>query len=136
MKVRNYEKTTAIKISIIIGLILEMTFAISLINNKIYTYRQISTIVLKKNLVTTIVSTEDRKLIYKNSKLFYKDKKIKFKVVEDHGIIMEKDNRNYYEIILEFKFDKDYKTNDTLIISLNKEKIKLIEIFKLIWDGD
>lgn len=136
MKIRNYEKNITIKSSIIIVLILEILFTINLMNNKIATYQQISTIVLKRNVVTTIISSEDRKLIYNNSKLFLKDKKIKYKIIEDHGIIIERNKKDYYEIVLEFEFDKDYKPNDTIIISLNKKRKRLIEIFKLIWDGD
>lgn len=136
MKIRNYEKTKLLKLGIIFIFILEILFIIYLINKKIYSYNRISTIVQSKNIVVTIVSKEERKILYNNSILFYKDKKIKYKIIKDNGIIMERNNKEYYEILLEFKFDKNYKTNDTLIITLRKNKRKLIEIFKLIWDGD
>lgn len=136
MKIRNYEKIKVLKLGIILIFLLELVFVVYLINNKIYSYKTISTIVQNKNIVTTIVSKEERKILYNNSILFYKDKKIKYKIIEDNGIIMERNNKEYYEILLEFKFDKNYKTNDTLVITLRKNKKKLIEIFKLIWDGD
>lgn len=136
MKIRNYEKNKILKLGIIFIILIEIIFVAYLINNKIYSYNMISTIVQNKNIVTTIVSKEERKILYNNSILFYDDKKIKYKIIEDHGIIMERNNKEYYEILLEFKFDKNYKTNDNLIITLRKDKKKLIEIFKLIWDGD
>lgn len=136
MRLRNYEKIKILKLGIILIFLLELVFIVYLIDNKIYSYKTISTIVQNKNIVTTIVSKEERKILYNNSILFYKDKKIKYKIIEDNGIIMERNNKEYYEILLEFKFDKNYKTNDTLVITLRKNKKKLIEIFKLIWDGD
>ena len=136
MKIRNYEKNKILKLGIIILFILEILFIIYLINNRIYSYNRISTIVQSKNIVATIVSKEERQILYNNTILFYKDKKIRYKIIKDNGIIMERNNKEYYEILLEFKFDKNYKTNDNLVITLRNNKEKLIEIFKLIWDGD
>lgn len=136
MKIRNYEKTKEITIIIILVIIIESFFFTFLINNKIYCYNQMSTVVLKDNVVMLVASKKEKELLYKNAKLFLKDKKVKYRIIEDKGVIITRNNKKYYEVLLEFKFDKKYKTNDTITVSLQEEKIKLIKIFKLIWDGD
>lgn len=136
MKIRNYEKTKEITIIIVLVIIIESIFLTFLINNKIYCYEQMTTIVLKDNIVMLVASKKEKELLYKNAKLFLKDKKVKYKIIEDKGVVITRNNKKYYEVLLEFKFDKKYKSNDTITVSLQEEKIKLIKIFKLIWDGD
>lgn len=136
MKIRNYEKNIGITIIIIITLIIEIILFVYMMKTKIYSYQQLNTIVLKDNIVLSVVTKEERKQLYKNTRLFFKDKKVKYKIIEDKGVVITKDDEKYYEILLSFKFDKRYKSNDTIPVSLHDKKIRTIEIFKLIWDGD
>lgn len=136
MKIRNYEKNVGITFIIIITLIIEIIIFVYMIKDKIYSYQQLNTIVLKDNIVLSVVTKEERKQLYKNTRLFFKDKKVKYKIIEDKGVVITKDDKKYYEILLSFKFDKKYKSNDTIPVSLYDKKIRTIEIFKLIWDGD
>lgn len=136
MKIRNYEKTKEITIIIILVFFAELFFLTYLINNKINSYVQMNTIVLKKDVAMLVASKKEKELLYKNAKLFLKDRRVKYKIIEDKGVVITKNNKKYYEVLLEFKFDKKYKSNDTITVSLQEEKIKLIKIFKLIWDGD
>lgn len=136
MKIRNYEKNVGITFIIIITLIIEIIIFVYMIKDKIYSYQQLNTIVLKDNIVLSVVTKEERKQLYKNTRLFFKDKKVKYKIIEDKGVVITKDDKKYYEILLSFKFDKKYKSNDTIPVSLHDKKIRTIEIFKLIWDGD
>lgn len=136
MKVRNYEKKIPIYILLLILIIIELVFLINLCNKKIYTYEVINSVVIKDNLVLMIISNKQNKLLNKNSYLYLEGKKIKYKIFEDRGFVIKNKKEKYKEILLEFKFDKKYKANDSLLIILKKEKIKLIEIFKIIWEGD
>ena len=136
MKVRNYEKKILISIFIILLIILEIVFLIFLYNTKIYNYELLNGVVIKDDLVLLIVSEKENNLLNKNSYLYLNSKKIKYKVFEDRGFVLKRDNEKYKEVILEFKFNKKYKTNDSLQIILKKDKKRIIEIFKFIWDGD
>lgn len=136
MKVRNYEKKILISIFIILLIILEIVFLIFLYNTKIYNYELLNGVVIKDDLVLLIVSEKENNLLNKNSYLYLNSKKIKYKVFEDRGFVLKRDNEKYKEVILEFKFNKKYKANDSMQIILKKDKKRIIEIFKIIWDGD
>ena len=136
MKVRNYEKKILISIFIILLIILEIIFLIFLYNTKIYNYELLNGVVIKDDLVLLIVSEKENNLLNKNSYLYLNSKKIKYKVFEDRGFVLKRDNEKYKEVILEFKFNKKYKANDSMQIILKKDKKRIIEIFKIIWDGD
>ena len=136
MKVRNYEKNIIISILIILLIILELIFLIFIYNTKIYNYELLNSVVIKDDLVLLIVSEKENKMINKNSYLYLNGKKIKYKVFEDRGYVLKRDNEKYKEVLLEFKFNKKYKANDSIQIILKKDKKRIIEIFKIIWDGD
>ena len=133
MKVRNYEKTGIIHFLIVLIITLEILFIIFLITLKENKYLKISSIVVKDNIVLVMVNKEERKLLYNNKKLYYEDQQIKYKILEDKGIVLKK---KYYEILIKFKFPKHKKTNDILELVIKKERIRLIEIFKTIMEGD
>lgn len=132
MRVRNYEKKELIVFLIIISFIIEFIFFISLIIIKEDKYLKISSVVVKDNIVLVMVNKKERKVLYDNKVLFCNDKKIKYKILEDRGVVLKK---KYYEILIEFKFPKKKKTNDLLELVIKKERIRLIEIFKTIMEG-
>ena len=134
MKTRNYEKKSLIIFLIVIIFISEFIFLLFLIINKECNYEKLNSIVIKDNLVLVMASKKERKLIYNNSILYYKDRKYKYKLVEDRGKLLK---QGYYELVLEFNFNnKNIKTNDILELVFVKEKIRLIELFKFMWEGD
>ena len=51
-------------------------------------------------------------------------------------MLFRSNGKQYHELLIDFRFDKKYKTSDVVTISIKKEKYRLIEMFKLIWDGD
>lgn len=136
MKVRNYEKYLTIYFLLIILFLLEILLLIYLYNKKIYTYESLNSVVVKDNLVLLIISDKQYKTLNKNSFLYLDGKKIKYKVFEDRGYVIENKKEKYKEVVLEFKFNKEYKVNDSLRLVLKDKKIRLIEIFKIIWEGD
>lgn len=135
MKTRNYEKKDLITILIIILIILEFISIIFLISNKSYTYKKLTGIVMKDNLVTMILNKEERKFIYSNKNIYLNDKLLKYSIKEDRGVILKKNNKKYYELLINVKFSKNIKANEVLNFSIKDKKKTLIEILKDIWEG-
>lgn len=136
MKVRNYEKKTLIYILLIFLILLEIIIVILFYKNKINIYENIQGVVVKDNLVVLIVNNKTKKIIYKNTLLYLNNKKIKYEIIEDRGYVLKRNKEKYSEILISFKFDKNYKVNDSLQLMFKKKKIRIIEIFKIIWEGD
>lgn len=135
MKVRNYEKKELVSFCIILLLISELLLSIMLYTIKVNDYYKMQSIVVKDNLVLLVVSREERKIIYSNKILFYDNHKHKYKIVEDRGVVIKRNNKNYYQLLLKFNFSKKI-ANDTLDLVFIKRRMHLIEIFKIIWEGD
>ena len=135
MKVRNYEKKDMIIFFMILLLIIEIIVVVILLTVKIEKYQIVSGIVIKDNLALVVVSSDERRIIYSNKILYLNNHKYKYEIIEDRGKVLKRDN-GYYQLVLKFKFNKKYKVNDLLEIVFVKEKMYLIEIFKIIWEGD
>lgn len=136
MKKKNYEKTTGIIVLLAIMILLEIIVITVLYNYKMFNYTIISSIYLDKNSIMTFVDKKERKDLYKNKYLYIDNKKIKYKILKDKGITLKENNKEYYEIYLKLKLKGKYKLNDYIKITIQNKKIRLLEIFKLIWDGD
>ena len=136
MKTRKYEKFSLVLFLCLFVLFLEFIFILFLFNNKEYKYDQYTGVVVKDNLMTIIIPNEKRKVLYKNRYLYHNDKKIKYKLIEEKKNLYKNNGKQYHELLIDFRFDKKYKTSDVVTISIKKEKYRLIEMFKLIWDGD
>lgn len=100
--------------------------------NKIYDYQKLTGIVLKDDLLIVVASKEERKLLHNNSSIYLNSKKESFNILEDRGAIITQNGKKYYELLIDTKFDKKYKANDTLSVSIKTKKKRLIEIFKVI----
>ena len=136
MKVRNYEKISLVYIICIIVFVFEIIFIIILFKQKEYRYEILNGTVMKDNITLLIISSDDKKLIYKNKYIYINDKKIKFRIIEDKGVVIKSNSKKYYEVLIGYKFPQKKKTNDSISISIKKEKYRIIEMFRLIWDGD
>lgn len=136
MKPKKYESFSFIIFICIITFILELIFILILYENKEFKYEKITGTVVKDNIITLVISSTNKKLLYKNKYLYINDKKRKYKIVEERKSYIKQGKNIYYEVLISFKFDKEYKSSDIMSISIKKEKYRIIEIFKLIWDGD
>ncbi len=136
MKTRKYEKFSLVLFLCLFVLFLEFIFILFLFNNKEYKYDQYTGVVVKDNLMTIIIPNEKRKVLYKNRYLYHNDKKIKYRIIEEKKNLYKNNGKQYHELLIDFRFDKKYRTSDVVTISIKKEKYRLIEMFKLIWDGD
>lgn len=131
MKTRNYEKKELINFLILLVLISEIIFVFLLFKVKEDKYIKINSIVIKDNLVLVVVDKNNRKVIYSNEVLYLDDKLKDYKIREDRGLVIDK---KYYQILLELETENK-KTNDVLELVIKSKKFRLIEMFKIIWEG-
>jgi hypothetical protein len=82
------------------------------------------------------VNKEEKKLLYEQSTIYLMDKKEKYKIKQDKGIILKKGKENYYEILLKIKTPKNKKRQDTIDLTIRKKKDNLFNIMKKVWEGD
>lgn len=134
MRQKAYQSRILITYLIILTIILEVIFIFILNSYKIYKYKEFYCIMSQKNTCLLVIKKKEKKLLYKNSILYIKNKKIKFQIVEDNGIVITKNKEIYNEVLI--KLNRNYPGKETLNVLLLDKKIKLLEIFKLIWEGD
>ena len=132
MKLKNYEKNIGIKTTIIFLIIIEIILFIFLISKKDYQYKIITGVVSKDDIAIVLVDKFERKILYKNKNAYIEDKLKKYEIEEDHGIVLKRNKKDYYEILLKIKFKKNYKKNDTLDIVLREQKYPIIKLMKMI----
>ena len=99
------------------------------------TLKKYDCIVTNKNICLLIINKKEKNILYKNSSLYLENKLKKYKILEDNDVIITKGREKYNEVLISFKFNNS-KTNDVLKIVFKNKKESLINIFKLIWDGD
>lgn len=135
MKVRNYEKRDLLIFLIIVFLLLEIIGLIYLFERKEFKYYKISGIVSNKNIVTIIANSKEKKLINKNQTIYLDNKNIKYKILENRGVIVKKNNKAYYEILIQLSLSEKVKTTDVLEFSIRDKKESIIKILNDIWKG-
>lgn len=135
MKTKNYEKKELIIFLIIILFILEIIGGGVLYRYKVYEYKKLNGIISGNNLVTLIITKKDKKILQKNSKVYLNNKLLKYTLVEDKGVILKRDNKKYYEILINISTPKNKKENDVLELSVKTKKIRIIDLLKKIWEG-
>ena len=136
MRQKKYEEKGLISFIFLIIIILETISLIICIKTYQFTYKKITGIVIKKDLLLAIVDKKERKLLYDNKKIYVNDKYIMFKIEEDKGIILKKNNKNYYELIISTKISKSLKPNDSIDISIKDKKISMIKLLQKLKEGD
>lgn len=136
MRQKKYEEKGLISFIFLIIIILETISLIICIKTYQFTYKKITGIVIKKDLLLAIVDKKERKLLYDNKKIYVNDKYIMFKIEEDKGIILKKNNKNYYELIISTKISKSLKPNDSIDISIKDKKISMIKLLRKLKEGD
>lgn len=136
MKKRNYENNSLILYISLFIIISELLFIILLTSHKEYMYKKEYGLVVKQNLITIIMSNKERQILNKNNYIYVNSIKKKYKVIEIRKDSITKNKEKYSEVILKFKFDKKYKTNDIIEIVIKDDKKSIVEMFKLLWEGD
>lgn len=133
---KKYENLINIKVVTVLLIIIQLIFILLMTNYKIYKNKSLTCIVMNKNICLLVLDSKEKELLYKNTKLFVNDKENKFNIVEDNNVVVTNGKKKYKEILIKVDLVKSYKTNDTVNLTIRERKIKLIEIFKVILEGD
>ena len=135
MKVRNYEKQELVIFTLLVLIIIEIFSFIFLFSYKVFGYKKINGIITNNNIVSLVVDKTDKKILNKNNKIYFNNKELRYKVIEDKGVITKKNNKNYYEILIKIKTPKN-KLNEIINLSIRDKKTSVIKLFKKIGEGD
>ena len=136
MKQKKYEEKRLISFMFIMNIVLEIIILLFCIKTYKFTYKKITGIVIKKDLLLVLVDKKERKLLYDNKKIYVDDKYIRYKIEEDKGKILKKNNNNYYELIISTKISNSLKANDSINISIEDKKISMIKLLQKLKEGD
>ena len=136
MRVHNYEKYTLVFILSVFLIVVEIMSFICIFSMRVFCYRRISGIVLRKNVILVVVTEEERKILYKNHTVIFNDKKVSYKIEEDRGVLLKKNSKMYYEILIDINTPKDKKYNDVFEFTIQDRKKKILNIIKTMWEGD
>lgn len=136
MKQKKYEEKRLISFIFIMNIVLEIIILLFCIKTYKFTYKKITGIVIKKDLLLVLVDKKERKLLYDNKKIYVDDKYIRYKIEEDKGKILKKNNNNYYELIISTKISNSLKANDSINISIEDKKISMIKLLQKLKEGD
>lgn len=133
---KKYEDLTKIKIITVLLIIIQIIFILLMTNYKVYKNKTLTCIVMNKNICLLVLDDKEKELLHKNMKLYVNDKENTFKIIEDNNVVVTNGKKKYKEILIKVDLVKNYKTNDTVNLTIRERKIKLIEIFKVILEGD
>lgn len=133
---KKYEDLTKIKIITVLLIIIQLIFILLMTNYKVYKDKTLTCIVMNKNICLLVLDDKEKELLHKNMKLYVNDKENTFKIIEDNNVVVTNGKKKYKEILIKVDLVKSYKTNDTVNLTIRERKIKLIEIFKVILEGD
>ena len=132
-----YERFSIIIFFIIVLIVFEIIFIVSILKNKNEIYVNYSGVVMKNNLGVFIINNDQMNIIYKNRYLYFNGKRIKYSIEKITKNVIKKDNNKYNEVVLNFKFSKKkYKDSDVIDISIRNNKEPIINMFKIIWKGE
>lgn len=112
---------------IIVLLIIEAILIIILINNKLSIYYVFNGIIYKDKCIQILVDDAELKIINSNKALYFKNKKHFYEVID-----IDRDIINNYNLI-SLKVNIDGRVNDIVSISVFSNRIRVIEMFKIIW---
>lgn len=133
---KKYEDLTKIKIITVLLIIIQLIFILLMTNYKVYKNKTLTCIVMNKNICLLVLDDKEKELLHKNMKLYVNNKENTFKIIEDNNVVVTNGKKKYKEILIRVDLVKSYKTNDTVNLTIRERKIKLIEIFKVILEGD
>ena len=134
MKTKRYEKIYLLIFVIILLFILEILFFSYLFIYKRYNYIKYNGVVRTDGYVMVMVKDIDVNYFYKSNYLFNNSKKKKFEIIELNKNVYKKNNNFYHLLLINVNTSKDLIDNDLYEFSLKTEKLKSINIFKMIWE--
>ena len=131
---KKYEKNELILFFSIMFFILIIIVFIFLWYKKISVYKIFSGVVYKDNVLEVIVSEDDLKLFFKNNVIYIEDKSYKLDILKVNKNILKREEMKYSSVFINIEFTDMYKLNDVIMLSIRDKGVRLIEIFKIIWE--
>ena len=116
--------------------ILIFSFIYYSLNKKIFVYKMFSGVVYKNNVIELLLSDDELLLFYKNMNMFIDDNKVKIKIRKVESDVLQRGGVFYNQLFLNIKLNDTYKVNDVVKVSVVQKKMKIFNIFKIIWEGD
>ncbi len=135
MKLRNYEKRGIILFLIFLFILVVVFIVIYSFFYKIDSYYLIRGVVFRDDLLEVVVDSYEKKVLYQNGFVYIDGKKYNYDIKNVLDDALFKDEVGYSVIYIECDLNNE-KENDIVDLIFLKEKIRLVEIFKLIWKGD
>ena len=135
MKSRSYEKNMLITFLMILFFIIFLFYFFFILTYKLEDYQMLSCNISHYD-VLCFPSVSERKIIYANKYLYVDDKKLKYKIIEDKGIVLENNGSSYYEMVLQFDIPSHYKEHDIITMSIQNKRIQLFKIIQDVLEGD
>lgn len=106
-----------------------------ILNKDIYSYKKFSGIMYTDTVLEVVLDREDTKLLQRNKRIFIKDKNKKVEVVQVEKNILKRNKKRYNQVFLEVG-KKNGKTGEIVEFTVVEKRIKVKNIFKIIWEGD
>ena len=103
-------------------------------NYKISYYKTIDMIYISDNKYDLLVDENLYNLIKNNKTIYIDNYKYNYKINNYNKNIIHRNNKYYHNIIIEINKENNYKTNDIIIGSILYKKIRLISIFRSIYN--
>ena len=136
MKCQRYEKKIGILIALLLFLLVEGSLFVYFMTKKWDEYCVFQGVVVKNNLVMILLSQKQLDLFYQNHSIYLEDKKVHFQIKNVTKEVLTRKNTAYHEVLISFSFSKEKKENDVIEFSIKEKQKRLIEIFKIIWEGE
>lgn len=129
----NYKKNQLIISITVIFLIIEIYTIFIGCKTKINTYINVTGVMASDKIVQILVDDNELERILKSNYIYIENKKYKKRVNSVTKNILKRDKKQYHYIKLKLNTNKNYKTNDSVLITIYNKKEKLISIFRTCW---
>lgn len=134
MKIKRYERIYLLIYMIILLFIFEILFFSYMFFYERYNYIKYNGVLRTSGFVMVMVKDIDVEYFYQSNYLYNDSKKKKFEIIEVNKNIYKSDDCYYHSILINVDTDKKLIDNDLYEFSLKTEKVKSINIFKMIWE--
>lgn len=132
---KKYEKVDNLIIISWLFLFIVLVIGWIILKEKIYSYKKYSGVLYTDEILEVILSKDDTKLLQRNKEVYILNKKYNIKVSRVEEDILKRDGKKLNQVFLDFSKDLG-TTGDVVEFTVIKRRIKGINVFKIIWEGD
>ncbi|MDO5393192.1 MAG: hypothetical protein Q4F33_01200 [Mycoplasmatota bacterium] len=132
---KKYENNQNLIIISWLFLIIALWSSLTVLNKEIYIYKKISGVLYTDSAMEVVISREDTKLLQKNKYVFINNKKMKIKIVQVNENILRRNKTSYNQVFINIG-EKVGSVGEVVSVTAVTKRIKVANIFKIIWEGD